>query len=61
MALYMLYDKTRDRAYLWHVPSKDDAAAILKARKILDGGFGNLFRGPTGIDEMEFVWSGVSI
>ena len=58
MALYMLYDRTRDRAYLWHVPSKDDAAAILKAKELLKGSHGSLFRGPTGIDEMDPVWSG---
>jgi len=58
VTLYMLYDNMADRAYLWTVAAKDDQAAILKAKKILKGSLGKLFRGPTGIDEMDRVWSG---
>lgn len=58
MTLYMAYDRMRDRAYLWSMPTQDDMAAILKAKGLLRGSLGSLFRGPTGVDEMKHVWSG---
>ena len=58
MTLYMAYDRMRDRAYLWSTPTQDDQAAILKAKGLLSGSLGSLFRGPTGVDEMTQIWSG---
>lgn len=59
MALYMLYDKARDQAYLWTMQIRDDQAAIRKAKDLLRGSMGSLFHGPTGVDEMDQIWSGI--
>ena len=56
MYLYMLYCLTTHRAFLWHSPKRDDAAAGKKAlTKLPQGGHGKLYTGPTGVDEMDFL------
>jgi len=54
--LYMLYCLTTHRAFLWHSPKRDDTAAVAKAKTLLvKGGHGKLYKGPTGVDEMDFL------
>lgn len=55
MTIYVLYDVSRSKAYLWSLPSRNDTGAMLKARQLLEGSIGHLFMGPTGKDEMHFL------
>lgn len=56
VTIYVLHDSDPRETYIWHADSRHDPAARIKALRLLrPGSQGYLYRGPTGVDKMEFI------
>lgn len=55
VTIYVLHDSDARETYIWHAASRHDPAARIKALHLLGESLGYLYRGPTGIDKMEYI------